>query len=723
MVPGRLLLYWPDFRSPESNGQALTPALLAAAAHRHLSLRSADWGARVWVDPVGDGPAAAAFERWGFVITETTIAEPIRCPGQAACEEEAETVILAMRPERAVSVRRGLACRPEHLEVWTPTCPQAARADGRLPGAGIAWIDQVLHLDRERGVGLYVDWSAVERAARMRSVWLDWGEFSRALLARAAIAGVVSTALLHGPWPTAEPVELARASGPPGYLPGRGTDVRVRSDERLGATLGRALDDSSSPGTWVVVGEPPGLCEVVQRARSAGIRVLLWPADAGHVPVAARVGADACIPLFDVLGLQLEPLVTTRRGSDLSDSSGATPEVAGAAGAGAGRRGGERIRRPEEGPGTRTGGDASTLPPSAEARVGPWHRLAFHVETVLREQPELRHSLPGLTAVIAGIQEFGPTPANAVLWLERARSERLLLRAPGGDLQDLEFVRLNPDHPVTRVTLEASLRCFRLVHQMLVRIPWVSFKLLRTLLTREQWLGGHPLRMDEAAVDEWLNFLVQADALQLTREPNTANPEFPVTALRLNMAHPMVRSLSGLSGGAERLTAERVILTVDHFLTRNRKPWMAMGVLRRMLKSLGRDDLQEVLRDLQEEGVLRTDSYPNPRKDHATTGCRLIPTHPRIIGTLEQRDGLVQALGARQRPGSWAALGELDAEAPAELTGAALASWVAILQEAELLEVDGDVASEGWEQARCRLRVEDAVVQTIIARGPERGPR
>ena len=46
-----------------------------------------------------------------------------------------------------------------------------------------------------------------------------------------------------------------------------------------------------------------------------------------------------------------------------------------------------------------------------------------------------------------------------------------------------------------------------------------------------------------------------------------------------------------------------------------------MSALRRNLEGLGKDELQQVLQGLQNLGALVTQSYPNPQKEHFTTGC------------------------------------------------------------------------------------------------------
>jgi hypothetical protein len=256
---------------------------------------------------------------------------------------------------------------------------------------------------------------------------------------------------------------------------------------------------------------------------------------------------------------------------------------------------------------------------------------------------------------------------------------------------------------------------------MLQKIPWVSFKLLRSVLMREQWLGGPPFRLNEAAVDEWLNFLIREGPIRMTKEPNLMNPDYPVTALRLNERHPLSSTVAAEASENTRLAAERAILAVDHFLTRNRKPWMAMSALRRNLDGLGREELQTVLQGLQNLGALLTESYPNPQREHATTGCRLQREAPLVSSVLRTRNAFIRVIQFQQRTRSWADLAELENEldtaegAPA--TPAQRLAWIQLLRDEGILELDHDglLPADAWSSVRCRLNVRDAVVRQVVA--------
>src|SRR5262249_16760865 len=281
--------------------------------------------------------------------------------------------------------------------------------------------------------------------------------------------------------------------------------------------------------------------------------------------------------------------------------------------------------------------------------------------------------------------------------------------------------RLNRASPAVRAALDVPDKAMRLLFQMLQKMPWVSFKLLRSVLSREQWLGGPPFDLDEASIDEWINFLVQAGAITMAKEPNAENPDFPVTALRLDPEHPMSREIVRQAVDGNRLAAERAILAVDHFLIRSRKPWMAMSALRRNLENLGKDELQQVLQGLQTLGALVTPSYPNPQKEPFTTGCYLNPDDNLVREAINTRNAIIKVTQYMQRYRSWVPLSKLDEELAAELwtdvPQSTRLAWFILLKDEGILELDHDGPPNptGWGNIQARLNVADAVVRAVVA--------
>jgi hypothetical protein len=154
---------------------------------------------------------------------------------------------------------------------------------------------------------------------------------------------------------------------------------------------------------------------------------------------------------------------------------------------------------------------------------------------------------------------------------------------------------------------------------------------------------------------------------------------------------------------------------------------MAMGALRRALDGMGRDELQSVLQGLQNLGALITESYPNPQKEHFTTGCRLKTDEPMVARALLVRNRIIQVTQHHARERTWVPLarvsesldGSIEIGSPAQR-----AAWLMLLRDEGILELDQEnlVSGQSWEDIRCRLNVSDAVVRAVIAERPDGSP-
>jgi hypothetical protein len=663
------LCYWPDFATgdPEANGAS---ALVAARLRRRLSLCFDSVAAYMWTGG-GSSEAGEEFHRWGLRLLSGPL-DPDTFVALRSAHPEAEHLVLAMSRRRAEALLSILEPPAPQSEIWTP--------EG-AGGAGAPELREALQLSTAQPVSLFIDWSSVESAGAA----VDPGSFARECARQAELVGTVVSAQVFGAPGCPEGVEYAGSGR-------RGVPVEPRSS--LVAELERQAAQSG-PGTWILVTHAGWVAEVMARAQRQGIRVLLWPSQELELPRSVQAAADGCVGLRGMLPALFEP-------------------------GGAAARPTAETREPDL--------PRDELPAEADpntARLGSWMRLIYHIECVLRQSRVSRISSRKLSMVLAELEEFGPTPANATLWINRARSEGLLLAEPewhrGDATARASTCRPNLEHPLVRSATEVPDRCLRLLHQMLQKIPWVSFKLLRNVLAREQWLGGPPFQLDGAGIDEWLNFLIHDGAIRMTKEPNLVNPDYPVTALRLNQEHPLSRSVVVEATEGTRLAAERAILAVDHFMTRNRKPWMAMGALRRSLEAMGREELQSVLQGLQNLGALVTESYPNPQKEHSTTGCRLKSDEPIVTEALHIRNTIIRVTQEHQRYRNWVPLAQVNEElnlhcGEAPSTSHRLA-WFLLLRDEGILELDhdGHLPGSAWESVRCRLNLTDAVVRSVVS--------
>lgn len=674
------LCYWPDFAegSPSAN---FSPALVAARLRRQLSLRCESASAYTWTG--GDLETAEIFRRWGLRLLSSGL-DPETFVSLRSAHSEADHLVLAMSRRRADTLLAGLPDSASDVEVWTPA--------GDPDSANGCDLARALQLPTAQPVAIFIDWSSLEA----HGVASDPAFVARECARHAELAGTVVTAQVFG------------ASGGVGAAEYAGTGARtvspdprshmlqgMQQDGSLRATLERLVDDPLAPRTWVLVTRAHWLPAVIAQAQARGIRVLLWPPAEIEVPLPVRLAADDCSSLIALLPTLFERRLPMALASVESREAQATSE-----------------------------GSPAELH-ELTARLGPWTRLLYHTECFLRLSRVSRISTRKLASALAELEEFGPTPTNATLWTNRARSEGMLLAEPewhrGDPATRLTACRPNPEHPLVRAATEVPDRCLRLLHQMLQKIPWVSFKLLRNVLAREQWLGGPPFHLEGVGIDEWLNFLIHDGAIRMTKEPNLVNPDYPVTALRLNPEHPLSRLIVVEASEGTRLAAERAILAVDHFMTRNRKPWMAMGALRRSLEAMGREELQSVLQGLQNLGALVTESYPNPQKEHSTTGCRLKSDEPIVTEALHVRNTIIRVTQQHQRARNWVPLAQVNEELNAHCGTAPSSShrlaWFLLLRDEGILELDhdGHLPGSEWESVRCRLNLTDAVVRSIVS--------
>src|SRR5205807_6183908 len=58
--------------------------------------------------------------------------------------------------------------------------------------------------------------------------------------------------------------------------------------------------------------------------------------------------------------------------------------------------------------------------PTSASRLCSWVRLGYFLEKTLRENQWNKIAFKRLAAMLAELDEFGPTPANSMMWLNRA---------------------------------------------------------------------------------------------------------------------------------------------------------------------------------------------------------------------------------------------------------------------------------------------------------------
>lgn len=237
--------------------------------------------------------------------------------------------------------------------------------------------------------------------------------------------------------------------------------------------------------------------------------------------------------------------------------------------------------------------------------------------------------------------------------------------------------------PALAGVIAISEQIIRILNEMLGKMPWVSYTLLRGVLSREQRLGGPPYNLAPAQVDEWLNFLIKQRLFLATRETNPVPPGYPVTAIHFNPEHPLTAALLTEAERGRQLLTERIVLTIDEFTGRTGKPWMSMAAIYRSLEYVTRESLKETIEMLLAEGGLTVQTYPNPRGEHNTTGCALIGSHPLVRQALHRRERLTSLLATSEA--EWLSLATvcemLDEAASTSL------SWAVVLRDCGVVDL------------------------------------
>ncbi len=209
-------------------------------------------------------------------------------------------------------------------------------------------------------------------------------------------------------------------------------------------------------------------------------------------------------------------------------------------------------------------------------------------------------------------------------------------RVPGTTTTALEP---NREHPTTRTALTVATRIARLLQEMQARFPFVAFSYFNRTLVTDPVISE--MNLSEQDCRNWLNYLVREGAITVAKEDNPVNPQFKVSTLKLNAGHALARMALQPGSTPNEEMRLRVVLTLDHYLTRKGTPWMPMSTLRSRLERFGRMVMEQVLSELQQQGAIITEKYDNPQKEFKTTGCFLRPESDQIEPVLKARRDLL----------------------------------------------------------------------------------
>lgn len=208
---------------------------------------------------------------------------------------------------------------------------------------------------------------------------------------------------------------------------------------------------------------------------------------------------------------------------------------------------------------------------------------------------------------------------------------------------DTTFILLKKDNVTVMSVLQNVQKVIAHCRQILQSMPgatWVAYSLLDKALAADASL---PQGMTgEADRRSWIDLSIIEGVLRLEKKENPRNPEFPTSALFLTEEHPFVQQI--IPGEDPAPMLRRLILAMDHYLTRTGYLWMSMGLLRQQLSQYGQQGMERSIRIANETGIIIIRQQPNQFGSRPTTGAYLQFDHPLVSETLGQRDRLLDAV-------------------------------------------------------------------------------
>lgn len=248
------------------------------------------------------------------------------------------------------------------------------------------------------------------------------------------------------------------------------------------------------------------------------------------------------------------------------------------------------------------------------------------------------------------------------------------------------FILLKKENPTVSLTLRSVARVILQMRQILASMPgasWVAYSLLdKALASDPEMVEGSPSEAERRA---WIDLCIAEGLLRLERKENPRNPEFPTSALYLCEDHPFVQQTVPREDYKPMLI--RLVVLMDHYLTRTGYLWMSMGLLRQQLAVYGKREMERAIRIASESGLIIVRQQPNQFGSRPTTGAYLQVEHPQAREALALRDAALDALlevCANQQPVSRAAILEQLRDAVGESVPDAV-EWLQLMVEHQVL--------------------------------------
>lgn len=349
--------------------------------------------------------------------------------------------------------------------------------------------------------------------------------------------------------------------------------------------------------------------------------------------------------------------------------------------------------------------DAPSRPPAARADAGlkrdnAVRALIVRAETVMLSRGWVQVPFLTLMHEMSNSAIFGEDSEQRRLLIVKCLEDGILEtkkqpnpKRPG---TDTTFILLKKENSTVVHTLLSIQRVVLHIRQILSSMPgatWVAYGLLDKALGNDAHMPQGPAGEPERRA--WIDLCIAEGLLRLEKKENPKNPEYPTSALYLVEEHALVQQV--VPGEDYTPMLRRLVIHMDHYLTRTGYLWMSMGLLRQHLSSYGQQEMERAIRVANESGVVVIRQQPNQFGARPTTGAYLQFDHVLTSDTLRQRDTVLTTLIELYQERDVAPVGTVDAHFESAIRPEHLSreEWLELLCQHQILSKT--VTSDGEE--------------------------
>lgn len=239
------------------------------------------------------------------------------------------------------------------------------------------------------------------------------------------------------------------------------------------------------------------------------------------------------------------------------------------------------------------------------------------------------------------------------------------------------FVLLRKEQDAVVQTLRITQGLVSITRQVIARLgrPVVPVSALVEAIASSALLAEEGSAVANGSA--WVELLMEQSILRRVRgdggEPHVT----------LNEAHSLVEQV--VPGEDLWPTLERLILVLDHYLTRTGYLWMSMGLLRQQLGSVGQREMERAVRTAIEQGLMVVRQQSNQYGARPTTGAYLQQGNERVQAVLNLRNGVLDRLLQLYRESDVLSRLTVAQALEAALPDANAADWLDLLLSHQLL--------------------------------------